>query len=177
MRGKIIIKYGLIAGLILSGMAVVGFLMEGGNGKFDSGQSIGYIFQIAAFLMIFLGIREHRDKLLGGSINFTMAFRTGLLIVIIGSLMYTLTWMIYIHFVDTGFTDRYTEFMVDQIKNQITDPAEAEKNIEAFRKNMTEFKHPATRSMYTFLEVFPPGLLITILCALLMRRSVSTALS
>lgn len=174
MRSKIIIKYGLIAGLILSGMAVVGFLMEGGTGKFDSEQSIGYIFQIAAFLMIFLGIREHRDKFLGGSINFTMAFRTGLLIVIIGALMYTLTWMIYIHFVDTAFTDRYTEFMVDQLQKQTTDPAEAEKKIEAFRKNMSEFRHPATRSVYTFLEIFPPGLLITILCALLMRRSAPT---
>lgn len=168
-----VIKFGSISGLIFSAMVILMVILEGGTGNFESGQGLNYLFMVAGYSMVFFGIREYRDKKLNGAISFNAAFRTGLLIVITGAVFYTLTWVIYQHYVDREFTDRYTEFVIDKIKSGNKSPEQIESEIDAFTKNMQEYNGPFTRGMYTFLEIFPLGLLISVLCALLMRKKVS----
>jgi hypothetical protein len=168
-----VLKFGIISGLIFSTMVIIMILLEGGSGNFESGQGFNYLFMVGAYSMVFFGIREYRDKKLAGIISFNQAFRTGLLIVLIGAVFYTATWIIYQHFIDQDFTTRYTEYMVEQMKSSGKSTEQINSEVEAFRKNMAEYNNPATRAVYTFLEIFPLGLLISVLCALLMKKKVS----
>lgn len=168
-----VIKFGVISGVIFTAMVILMVILEGGTGNFEAGQGLNYLFMVAGYSMVFFGIREYRDKKLNGIISFNAAFRTGLLIVIIAALLYTITWVVYQHYVDKEFTDRYTEFVIDKIKSGNKSQEQIEAEIETFTKNMKEYNSPFTRGIYTFLEIFPLGLLISVLCALLMRKKVS----
>lgn len=168
-----VIKFGLISGLIFSAMVIIMIILEGGTGNFESGQGLNYLFMITGYSMVFFGIREYRDKKLNGIISFNAAFRTGLLIIVTGGLLYTFTWIFYQYYVDIQFTERYSKYIIERIKSGEKNPEQIEKEVETFKNNMAEYNSPLTKSIYTFLEIFPLGLLISVLCALLMRKKVS----
>ncbi|MDQ3049913.1 MAG: DUF4199 domain-containing protein [Bacteroidota bacterium] len=168
--GKIVLKYGLIAGAILVGMLCTMMWLFKDSSDFESGESFGYLFIIGAFSMIFLGIREYRDKFSGGKINFNTGFRIGLLITLISSACYVIGWMLYFHFIDDSFVEHYTAFYTEKLKASGGDPLKTEKEITDFHSQMTAYRKPHVMAIQTFLEVFPIGLIITVLCALLMRR-------
>ena len=70
---KIVLTFGLIAGLIMS------VLMDGSlllSDKIGSGHSmaLGYTIMVASFLLISFGIRSYRDNTLDGQISFGRAF-------------------------------------------------------------------------------------------------------
>jgi Protein of unknown function (DUF4199) len=172
---KIVLKYGLIAGIILAAKIFIMMLIKGDSTDFERGASVGTIFMIGAFSMIFFGIREYRDKISGGVINFNLAFRIGILIAIIASLCYVAGWMINFNYIDTSFVEDYTTYYIEKIKAGGKDPAAVEKEITSFKNSITDYyENPAMIATHTFLEIFPVGLIITVLCALLMRRTEST---
>jgi Protein of unknown function (DUF4199) len=167
---KIVLKYGLIAGIILAGMIFTMMAVMGDTADFEKGESFGYLFMVGAFSMIFLGIREYRDKISDGTINFNHGFRVGILITLIASACYVAGWMIYFNFIDHSFVEKYTIYFTEKIKSSGKTPDEIEKEIRSFKTNMVNYKNPFVMAMYTLLEVFPIGLIITILCSFLMSR-------
>ena len=76
---KTIWTFGLISGGILSIMmaATIPFIDRIG---FGAGEVLGYTTMVAAFLLVFFGIRSYRDNVLGGTIGFRRAFVVGTLI-------------------------------------------------------------------------------------------------
>lgn len=168
---NVVIKYGLIAGIILVLMIATMMAMMGDSNDFEKGELFGYLFSIAAYAMIFLGIREYRDKHSGGSITFNQGFRTGILITLIASLFYVAGWMLYFNFIDDTFIEKYTSYFLEKLNASGKTPAEIENEKVSFLKNMENYKNPLVMAMYTMLEIFPIGLVVTILCSFLMRRA------
>jgi len=167
---KTVIKYGLLSGLVFALMVITMAYIIGDTTDFKKGDSIGYIFMIVAFSMIYFGIRELRDKYSDGVITFNRAFRTGLLITIIGSVIYVITWMFYFNFIDNTFSERYSAFYIENVQESGKNAEEIQKEITAFNENMASYDNPVIVAMYTLLAVFPMGLFISILCAALMKR-------
>lgn len=167
---NIVLKYGLISGAILVAMVCTMMLMIGDSNNFERGELMGYAFFIAAFSMVFFGIREYRDKKQGGIINFNMAFRIGILITFMASVIYAIGWMLYFKFIDDSFIERYTSYMSEKIHAAGKSPAETEKELTAFKASIENYRNPLVMIMNTFLEVFPIGLIITVLCAMIMKR-------
>ena len=174
---KVVITYGLLAGAILAGMIFLMMAIVGDSSDFEKGESIGYISMVVAFSMIFFGIRSYRDKNLGGLITFNIAFRVAILITVIASACYVIGWMTYFNYVDNTFIERYTEFYTEKVNASGKTPAEIKTELDAFHENMTSYKNPLVMSLFTFLEVFPIGLVISILCAMLMRKSEVTTVT
>lgn len=168
---KIVIVYGLIAGTILAGMVFLMIAVVGDSSDFEKGQSLGYISRALGFSMIFFGIRSHRDKNLHGVITFNLAFRTGILITLIASVLYSIAWLINLNYVDTNFIERYTDYFAQQIQLSGKSESDIKLELEAFHENMKNYSNPAVMALFTFLEVFPMGLIITILCSMLMKKS------
>ena len=84
--GKNIIIYGLIAGIIVSFLMLfsVTYLSHcKGNIDYDASMLIGYTSMLIAFSLVFVGIRNYRNKYNGGVISFDKAFKIGILIVLI----------------------------------------------------------------------------------------------
>ena len=167
---QIVRKYGFISGLILVIMVFTMMAMMGDSNDLEKGESVGYLFMIVAFSMIFFGIRQYRDKILTGSITFSIAFRVGILISLIASVCYVIGWMFYFHYIDNSFFEKYTSFYIEKINASGKPAAEIEKEVALFKTSMENYKDPFVMALDSFRKVFPMGLMITIICALLMRR-------
>src|SRR6187399_1114382 len=94
---KNIIIYGLIAGAIVSATMLIGMnYMSHCEGSVDYGTSmlVGYASMLIAFSLVFVGIRNYRDKYNGGIISFGKAFKIGILMVLIASTIYVAAWLV-----------------------------------------------------------------------------------
>ena len=168
---KIILIYGLIAGAIVSSMLVITQPMLG-NGmiNYDNGMIVGYTSMVIALSVVFFGIKTFRDQEGKGKISFGTAFKIGILITLIASLMYAVSWEIYYNTVGSDFMEHYTSY---QIKKQ-RERGATEEMIKATQKEMADFselyKNPVIRFGMTLMEIFPVGILITLICAALLRK-------
>jgi len=168
---KIILTYGLIAGAIVSSMLVITQpLLSNGMINYDNGMIVGYTSMVIALSVVFFGIKTFRDQEGKGKISFGTAFKIGILITLIASLMYAISWEIYYNTVGSDFMEKYTSYHIQKLQ---ASGATAEK-IEATQKEMAAFseqyKNPVIRFGMTLLEIFPVGILITLLCAALLRK-------
>ena len=87
---KIVIVCGLIAGLIVTTMMVITTAMCYSSGNFEGSMLLGYTTMIVAFSLVFVGIKNFRDKYNDGLISFGKAFKIGLFITLITSTIYVI---------------------------------------------------------------------------------------
>src|ERR1044071_7945414 len=96
MRKNIII-YGLIAGIVVSTLMQTSMNYIShceGSIDHDTSMLIGYASMLLALSLVFVGIRNYRNKYNGGVISFGKAFRVGLLMVLIASTIFVVAWLI-----------------------------------------------------------------------------------
>src|SRR5258706_246672 len=147
---RIIVIYGLIAGAIISAMLVITQpMLSQGIINYDNGMIVGYTSMVIALSVVFFGIKTFRDQQGKGTISFGTAFKIGILITLIASLMYAASWEIYYNAVGSDFMEKYTSYHIKKLQES---GATAEK-IEATQKEMTEFaeqyKNPVIRFVMT----------------------------
>ena len=87
---RIVLTFGLIAGLMLSAMLVITMQFQDRIG-YDQGATIGYTTMVLAFLMVYFGVRSYRDNVAGGAIAFGRAFKVGALISLVATVCYVAT--------------------------------------------------------------------------------------
>lgn len=172
---KVVLKFGLIAGAIVSIALLVGInLMTGPDGKadMDGGAIFGYTSMIVALSLIFFGIRSYRDGELGGQISFGKAFKIGLLITLVASVMYVVTWMVYYHTsnMTDAFGEQYNDHLMETMREQGKSEAEISQKIaenDAFMKVYES--NPIVMFGVSLLEIFPVGLVITLLSSFILK--------
>ena len=175
---RIILIYGAIGAAIVGSLMIWGMLswtpeqMAGSaEGGMDSGLIVGYLTQIVALTTVFLGIKHFRDRERGGVVKFLPAFLVGLGISAVASLGWIIGWEIVLA---SGFD--YQALMTEMTKQQAaasgaTGAALEQKMAEgqAFMKLYME--NPLVRVPITFIEMFPVGVIISLISALLLRNS------
>src|SRR5690349_3333190 len=85
---KNILVYGLIAGVVVSTLMLfnVNYLSHcEGNVDYNTSMLIGYASMLIALSLVYVGIRNYRNKYNGGVISFGKAFKIGILMVLIAS--------------------------------------------------------------------------------------------
>lgn len=166
---KIVLTYGLLAGAIMAGvmLAVLPFREQVG---FDHAAVVGYSSMVAAFLMIYFGVRSYRDTVAGGQLGFWRACQVGGLIMLVGTVCYVAAWEVVYFAVMPDFVDHYAAYMIDKMKAA----GASEAALAAKAKEMADFKvmydNPLVNIAFTFLEPLPVGLLFTLLSAGLVSR-------
>jgi hypothetical protein len=166
---KIVLTYGLIAGLIIS------VLMDGNMflaNKIGSGHSLllGYTTMVASFLLIYFGIRSYRDNILAGQISFGRAFACGILIALITTVCYVAMWeILYFNFMP-HFMDSYFAAQIHKVQSSALDPATTAAQVAAIQRSQVLYQNPFVNMAYTFLEPFPVGLIITLISAAVLRK-------
>src|ERR1043166_9622359 len=114
---KNIIIYGLIAGLVVSGLMAVNLTLTSNSGNFDNGMILGYASMLIAFSIIFIGIKNYRDKYNGRLISFGKAFKIGLFITLIASTFYVIVWLIEEHYFFPDFMEKYTANEIKKLQS------------------------------------------------------------
>lgn len=172
---RIVWTFGLISGAVISVLMTASVMVADKLGT-EHSLYLGYATMVAAFAMIWFGVRSYRDNALGGSIGFGRAFSTGMLITVISSCCYVATWEVVYHKFLPDFAEKYAAQTVTQAKAAGKSDAE----VEATRVKMEEFKTMYANPFYnvgmTFLEPLPVGLLVSLVTAgILSRRKVALA--
>lgn len=170
---KIILVYGLIAGIILGAMLfVTAPLFDIGIINFDNGMYVGYATMVVALSLVFFGVKSYRDTHRNGVITFGQAFKVGILITLIACLLYATSWEVAYHTVSKGFTEKMAEYYESEIKKEVKNEVELKEKLEQSRKEMELYDSSFIfRFSLTFLaEIFPVGLVITLITALLLRN-------
>lgn len=162
---KIVLIFGLIIGTILCANMILMVSMMYTNPDFKGNDIVGYAAMVVLFSLIFFGVRNYRNKHLGGFIPFGKAFKTGALIALVGATMYVVVWLFYYYLFVPDFIDVYTSHVL----NQCTDsdlPAKAEEM--ANFKEM--YKNPVFVVLITYSEVLPIGLVVALVSALILKK-------
>jgi hypothetical protein len=175
---RIVLTYGLMAGAIVAIlMSITVALTMTGRIEFGSSELIGYSSIVLSFLAVFFGIRSYRDSAGGGSITFGRAFKVGILITLVACAVYVVTWeIVYFNFIP-DFTDKYAALVIERA----TESGATAEQIAAEQQKMAQFKelyaNPLFNVAMTFMEVFPVGLIVTLVSAAILRRKPEAALS
>lgn len=166
---RIVWTFGLISGAVISVLMTASVMVADKLGT-EHSLYLGYATMVAAFAMIWFGVRSYRDNALGGSIGFGRAFSTGMLIALVSSICYVATWEVVYHKFMPDFADKYAAQAVTKAKAEGQSAAQ----IEATRVQMEQFKTMYANPIYnvgmTFLEPLPVGLLVSLVTAGILSR-------
>jgi Protein of unknown function (DUF4199) len=167
---KTILTFGLISGVLSSVMmcGTVPFLRDLNHG--NKGYYLGYTAIVLSFLLVFFGIRSYRDDLANGAITFGRAFTIGIGITLISCVFYVITWeIIYFNFLH-GFMDSYFAQQIQKIQSTPGTPEAIQAKVAAIRHSQQLYENPLVNALYTFIEPFPVGLVITLISAAILRK-------
>ena len=130
----------------------------------------GYASMVAAFLLVYVGIRSYRDQIGGGHVSFGRACAIGMLIVLVSSAIYTATWEVLYHTVYPDFAEKYGQMAVEKARAQGKSAAE----IATLKAEMDDFaksyRNPLFNVAVTFAEPLPVGIIVTLVSAGMLRR-------
>jgi hypothetical protein len=173
---KNIIIYGVIAGIVVSILMITttNYVSHcNGNVDYTTSMLIGYASMLLAFSLVFVGIRNYRDKFNEGAIEFGTAFKIGITIVLIASTIYVLAWLIdYFYFIP-DFMDKFSAHMLDQLKASGASQIEIDKQAKAMADMAASYKNPFFNAMMTYVEILPVGLIVTIISSLILKKKTS----
>lgn len=170
---NVIYKYGLMAGVIqvIIGFGLMALLIGDGSSNIQYGELLGYATMIVSLSLIFFGIKAYRDEHLGGEITFGKAVQVGLLITLVASALYIIGWMLYYH-LGSGqeMMDAYVDQQIADIRNSGQSEAAIQQEIEKVNGFLDLYQNPVVMIGITFMEIFPVGLIITLIASALLRR-------
>lgn len=164
---RIVLIYGLISGVIAGGLMLVTMPMfKSGALDMKNGALIGYTGMVIALSLIFFGIKSHRDNQ-GGSITFWKGCQIGVLIALMASVFYALTWEYTFQNLGVEFLDK----MMGGHYQEMKDSGATEAEIKELETMMVAYKESAVmRFFWSLIEIFPVGLAVTLLCAAVLRN-------
>jgi hypothetical protein len=167
---KTILTFGLISGVLSSAMMLGTFRFLGDLNHGQKALVIGYTTIVLSFLLVFFGIRSYRDNLAGGAITFGRGFGIGIGITLISCLFYVVTWeIVYFNFLH-GFMDSYFAQQIQKVQSAPGAPEAIQAKVAAIRHSQQLYENPWVNALYTFIEPFPVGLLITLISAVVLRK-------
>ena len=166
---RIVLTYGIIGGIIVS--AMMWMTLGSGSHDWDNGMWIGYTTMVIALSTIFFAVKAYRDKHLGGSIKFGKAFLMGLYITLIASTMYVVSWLVLSATSDQDYMEQYYEHTKAELESSDLPAEQVETQLQEMRDFQELYKNPVVKIGFTYVEILPVGLLISLLCAAILKRS------
>ncbi len=170
---KIVLIYGLIAGLVVVAMMFITmpFVMDG---TIEHSHLLGYTTMVIALSTIFIAIKNYRDKHSNGTIKFGKAFLIGLYITLIGGVLYASGWEIYMAVSGTdmqAFSESYMNGEVAKLERSGASPEKIKATIEEGKMYMEMMENPIVRFLFVMLmELAPVGIIISLISAAILRK-------
>ncbi len=172
---KIVLTFGLIAGVVMSTMMVVTIPFADSMGQ-GTGMLLGYTGMVLASLLIYVGVRQYRENEGGGQIRFGQAFRVAIGISAIATVCYVFTWELVYRNAYQDFGEKYAEMQLEGERKRGATEAE----LEAKRAELAVFWERYKANMLlrwglTSLEPLPVVLLFSLVSAGLLSRKRASA--
>jgi len=170
---KTALIYGGIIVAIITLITIVPLLALGLNEQTVGYEAIGYISMVLACLAVFFGVLSYRNKHQSGSITFGKALVTGLYISLIGAFGFGVVSWLYYGFLEPDFLQAYYDSMVQGLQQSGKEPEVIQAEVAAMEADKWIFLNPAVGGLTMFGTVFPIGAIISVVSALVLKRSKS----
>jgi hypothetical protein len=167
---KYALVYGLLSGLVVSGVIVTGLAVGGHDGGVFGTVWFGYLVMLVALTFIFVGVKRYRDVERGGTIRFLPAFLMGLGIAAVAGIAYVCVWELYEASTGYRFMDEYIAAMIRDRQAEGASAAEIARQVSEMDDMRTSYANPLLRIPMVFLEIFPIGLIVALISAALLRN-------
>lgn len=165
-----IIIFGSAVGAITIGSAIAGIALSGGESDhLGSLEWLGYLVMILALSLVFVGVKRYRDVELGGVIRFGQAFLVGLGISLMASAVYVIAWEVYLALSGHTFIEQYAAAVIRGKEAEGASAAELQELAAEMAKMQQQYANPLFRVAITFSEIFPVGLLVSLIGAAVLR--------
>lgn len=165
--------FGLLYGIVVTAFMVYSSVNCYYNANFKSNEIVGYAGMLIAASFIFIGIKNYRDKFNNGVITFGKAFKVGLFITLVASTFYVLAWSIEYFVFLPDWMDKYCTHMITEAKADGTQQKLDETN-KLIKTYKTIYSNPFYIILATYVEVLPIGLIVSLICALILKRKSNT---
>lgn len=166
---KYALTYGFLSGLVIIVTMITGIVFSG-HESFFSSEWFGYLVMLVALTFIFVGVKRFRDVDRGGVIKFVPAFAMGLAIATAAGVAYVAVWEVYLAMTDYKFMDEYIAGIMRARQAQGISGAALAAELAKLESMRSSYANPLFRIPMTFLEIFPVGLLVSLVSALLLRN-------
>jgi len=167
---RMILAFGLAAGLVV---AIPMCLMVTNSESGSTAQSylVGYLVMLVGLSLVFVGVKRYRDHVLGGVIRFAPALGMGLAISAIAGVIYVIGWEITLAVTNYAFVDSYAAATIEAKRASGASAAEIAAVVAQMAEFKTQYANPWFRLPMTFVEIFPVGVLVSLISAALLRNS------
>jgi hypothetical protein len=154
---KIIYRNGLLGGLLVSTNMIITTIFMKANPGAEPNMVLGFSSMFLSFLFVIIGIKQQESfKDLENS--FWNSFKTGLYISAIISTIYVLVWLLIYYNFYPEFMENYSNIV---LKN--TKPDELAAKTLEMEQMKEAYKNPMFVVLYTYFEVFPLGILVSLI--------------
>ncbi|QLC25893.1 DUF4199 domain-containing protein [Parasphingopyxis algicola] len=167
---RIAVIYGALSGIVVCGIITIGMATRD-EIDFSGSVWFGYLIMLIGLSLVFMGIKRYRDVERGGVIGFGRALLLGLAISAVAGIAYVVTWEIYLASSNYAFIDDYIASMILAKQEAGMAGAELEREIAALEEMRESYANPFFRLPMTFLEIFPVGLIVSLISAAILRKS------
>jgi hypothetical protein len=166
---KTVLTFGLISGAISAAMMLATIPFVDAIG-WEKGEILGYTVIVLSALLVFFGVRSYRENVGGGRITFGRGFAVGILITLISSACYVGTWEFMYYKLMPGFAENYAAHMVERAKASGANQEKIEETVKQAKQFKQMYDNPVINVAMTFTEVFPIGLVVTLVSAGFLRK-------
>jgi Protein of unknown function (DUF4199) len=168
---KTVLTFGLMSGAVSAATMLATIPFADAIG-WEKGEILGYTMIVLSALMVFFGVRSYRENAGGGRLTFGRGFAVGILITLISSACYVGTWEIVYFKLMPGFAEKYAAHMVERAKASGASQQKMDETERQAKQFKRMYDNPAINVALTFTEVFPIGLVVTLLSAGILRKKV-----
>lgn len=168
---KLILSYGAAAGVIVGLPLFALAVASRGDPPSATGVLVGYLTMLVALSLVFVAVKRHRDVALGGVIRFWQAFWLGLAISAVASVVYVLAWEFTLAFTGMDFAGDYFRGLIAQERAKGASAEVLAKLTADMQRFKVQYANPLYRVPMTFAEIFPVGIIVSLVTAGLLRNS------
>lgn len=165
-----ILKYGIIAGLVVGSLMFATFLGFDGMPPLKYGMLLGYATMLIALSAVYVGIKRHRDLDRGGAIGFWPALGIGVGISFIAGVFYVVAWEALQAVTGMDFATSYSNAMLEAARARGASAEALAKMGAEMAAFKVQYADPMFRLPMTFAEIFPVGVLVSLVSAALLRN-------
>ena len=166
---KTVLTFGLISGAVMAAMMLMTLPFVEKIG-WEKGAILGYTTIVLSALFIFFGVRSYRENAGGGRLTFGRGFAVGILITLISSACYVGTGKSSITQLMPDFAEKYAAQMVERAKASGASQQKIDEKVRQANEFKQMYKNPVINVAYTFMEIFPIGLVVTLVSAGILRK-------
>lgn len=159
-----ILKNGILGGIIVSIVMISMTLYMKTYPDREPSSIVGFGSMLLAYIFVILGMKQQRETN-NGVITFGKAFLTGLSISLVISTIYVLVWLIIYYNFFPDFMEQYSKMV---LKN--TSPEELAAKTADMDQMKEWYKNPILVILLTLMEVFPIGIVVSLICALVLKK-------